>query len=103
VPDGLWDHVAEARGSFGTLDSRNEISDRSEIFRSQTSSLGDSGQHLRADFLIVVERKHDVSPIRPASVRCEPHCRFSCQPIFNRAASTRRAFVDGQLLKRPET
>jgi hypothetical protein len=30
-------------------------------------------------------------------------CRFSCQPIFKRAASTRRAFVDGQLLKRPET
>ncbi len=37
------------------------------------------------------------------SVRCEPDCRFSCQPIFRSAASTRRAFVDGQLLKRPET
>jgi hypothetical protein len=37
------------------------------------------------------------------SVQCEPDCRFSRQPIFNRAASARRAFVDGQLLKRPET
>src|ERR1700730_10372700 len=42
------------------------MSGRSEIFRSQTSSLGDSGQHLRADFLIVVERKDEVSPGRAA-------------------------------------
>ena len=34
--------------------------------------LGDSGQHPRADFVVVVEGKHDVRPARTAEypVRC---------------------------------
>src|SRR6185503_3821800 len=35
-----------------------------------------------------------------ARVRWESDWRFNCHPIFNRAASTRRALADGQLLKR---
>jgi hypothetical protein len=34
------------------------------------------------------------------SVRCEPDCRFTRQPILSNALRTRRAFEDGQLLKR---
>ncbi len=70
----------------------------SEIFGRQTSSFRDPGQHLQADLLIIVERETKSSQLTRLSVRCEPDWRFSCQPIFNRAASTRRAFVDGQLL-----
>ena len=36
------------------------------------------------------------------SVLWESDCRFTCQPILSNAASTRRALVDGQLLKRLE-
>ncbi len=37
-----------------------------------------------------------------ANVRWDPDCRLVCQPIFRRAASTRRALADGQLLTQLE-
>src|SRR6266849_5009619 len=97
------DHVPAARGSFGMLDSRNE------------SRAGQRSSGVKPVRLAILA--NIFGPISSSSwnentksaqfvrfnVRCEPDCRFSCQPIFKRAASARRAFVDGQLLKQPET
>ena len=65
--------------------------------------LGDSDEHSRSDLIVVVEREHEIRPVRSGERRCEPDCRLMVQPRRSRAARTRRAFVAGQLLKRPGT
>ena len=54
----------EARGLRRPLTGTNNGMVRLEIFWGQTGSLRDSGEHLRPDLLVVVEREHEVVPIR---------------------------------------
>ena len=60
----LCDHVAAARGSFGTLDSRIEerAEDQSKVFGCEASALRDPCQHLRSNLFVVVEGEDEIGP-----------------------------------------
>ncbi|HWE49550.1 MAG TPA: hypothetical protein VG273_07170 [Bryobacteraceae bacterium] len=61
-----------------------------QIFLTNPCSFGDLRKHFRPDLFPIVK------PSR-LSVRCDPRCLLTCQPIRSSAASTRLALLAGQL------
>jgi len=65
--------------------------------------LGDSSEHSRAQFLVVMKGEDKVRPITTRERAVRARLTLTTQPIRCKAARTRRALVAGQLLTPPGT